>query len=547
MSLPLIVDVGIGLLFIYLILSLLASEIQELITTLFQWRAKHLREAIEILLAGESQTPVDANSTEKATVQIELDYAKQLANNLYHHPLLRSLNQEARGIIGRIGQLTSRLTNTTKIFSGDTSAPSYIPSGTFAATLLSVLKVEDLAQILSEVKLAKFMQEKLLNPVQEIVIDLRNSKANDRLLEPELQKLEANLQQIIQNFIDREITLTNSLQRTANSTQQFLRSAETVLPEDSLCKTCLKRLNVLHQEIQTLLQEAEPSLTEIISELKALRGIAQTMVRSRGDYSFALSQFRDEASRDRFQQGYATLQVMNDLMRQGSQGRETYEQVLLRLPPHVIDSLTTLAKQAQLRVEGVQQGVARLQQEVALWFDNAMDRTSGVYRRNAKGVAIILGFLIAIGTNTDTLNMINRLRTAPVLRETYGQAAQQLINANPETIVCLEGAQDRATRQNCINSGGVRRTVANLQDTLDASNSLPLGWSAENLREQWQPEKDGVFLSGLKLLIGWLVSAIAISMGAPFWFNLINRVVNVRNAGNPPPAKTEPNPSDSQV
>jgi hypothetical protein len=41
MSFPVIVDIAIGLAFIYLLLSLLASEIQELIATILQWRAKH--------------------------------------------------------------------------------------------------------------------------------------------------------------------------------------------------------------------------------------------------------------------------------------------------------------------------------------------------------------------------------------------------------------------------------------------------------------------------------------------------------------------------
>ena len=56
MSLPLVLDVAIGLAFIYLILSLLASEIQELLTTLLQWRAKHLKDSIEVLLAGGAGT-----------------------------------------------------------------------------------------------------------------------------------------------------------------------------------------------------------------------------------------------------------------------------------------------------------------------------------------------------------------------------------------------------------------------------------------------------------------------------------------------------------
>ena len=48
MNLLFILDIALGLVFTYLILSLLASEILELIATLLQWRAAHLRKSIEI-------------------------------------------------------------------------------------------------------------------------------------------------------------------------------------------------------------------------------------------------------------------------------------------------------------------------------------------------------------------------------------------------------------------------------------------------------------------------------------------------------------------
>jgi hypothetical protein len=47
MNLPFVLDVAIGLIFVYLILSLLTSEIQELLATLLQWRAAHLKKSIE--------------------------------------------------------------------------------------------------------------------------------------------------------------------------------------------------------------------------------------------------------------------------------------------------------------------------------------------------------------------------------------------------------------------------------------------------------------------------------------------------------------------
>ncbi|MEH1803369.1 MAG: hypothetical protein V7L13_30240 [Nostoc sp.] len=68
MNLPVVVDITLGLVFIYLILSLLASEIQELIATFLQWRAKHLKKSIELLLAGGSQTKGSDIPDEKSDI-----------------------------------------------------------------------------------------------------------------------------------------------------------------------------------------------------------------------------------------------------------------------------------------------------------------------------------------------------------------------------------------------------------------------------------------------------------------------------------------------
>ena len=56
MSLPIVLEIAIGLIFVYLTLSLVASEIQEILSALLQWRAEHLKRSIEQLLAGDTQS-----------------------------------------------------------------------------------------------------------------------------------------------------------------------------------------------------------------------------------------------------------------------------------------------------------------------------------------------------------------------------------------------------------------------------------------------------------------------------------------------------------
>jgi hypothetical protein len=176
MSLPLILEVAIGLVFIYLTLSLLASEIQEIVGTLLQWRAEHLKRSIEVLLAGNDPESRQA--------------AEEFANQLYDSPLIRSLNQEATGPIGRgfrlfnktIGSLYRLLTRTRNVFGKSTSGPSYIPAPAFAQTLLENLRLDAIRNVLVDSRLRRLIEERMMLPVNHIVNDLRASTANEFLL-----------------------------------------------------------------------------------------------------------------------------------------------------------------------------------------------------------------------------------------------------------------------------------------------------------------------------------------------------------------------------
>ncbi|PMB27750.1 hypothetical protein CEN45_00525, partial [Fischerella thermalis CCMEE 5198] len=181
MNLPFILDVAIGLIFIYLILSLLASEIQELIATVFQWRAEHLKKSIEILLAG------DVESAEEAHVI-------QLANRIYDNPLVKNINQEAKGLfvtiprkitwaIGSLYRMVKKprpgTDKSTSIFGEKKhSGPSYIPADIFATTLVETLQIPALVQKLTESRLKKFKEQRLAE-IEEIIIKLQEQTSGD--------------------------------------------------------------------------------------------------------------------------------------------------------------------------------------------------------------------------------------------------------------------------------------------------------------------------------------------------------------------------------
>jgi hypothetical protein len=132
----------------------------------------------------------------------------------------------------------------------------------------------------------------------------------------------------------------------------------------------------------------------------------------------------------------------------------------------------------------------RFQDGIAGWFDSAMERLSGVYKRRQLLVSWLLALLLAILFNIDSIHLFRTLWQHPAL------AAQ--IGAAP-------GALDAAA--------------------LHQLWTLPIGWSG------FPPVLDAGFVLQAG---GWLVTASTTLFGAPFWFDLLQRAINLRSTGAKP-------------
>ena len=87
-----------------------------------------------------------------------------------------------------------------------------------------------------------------------------------------------------------------------------------------------------------------------------------------------------------------------------------------------------------------------------------MERASGVYRRNARGIAILIGFLFAIATNSDTFYMVSRLSKDTLLRSTISQAADQAIVITSAT---------RSPTSNTSTSGTIQADLEAVKTAVD--------------------------------------------------------------------------------
>jgi hypothetical protein len=153
----------------------------------------------------------------------------------------------------------------------------------------------------------------------------------------------------------------------------------------------------------------------------------------------------------------------------------------------------------------------QLQSEVESWFDRSMARASGVYKRNARGIAILIGIAVAVLANADTLNIVENLSSNSALRAAITDNAGQIV------------AEDRPGDRD------LNRLKDEMRDTL-RDVSLPIGWKVEIVEQQNLADRN-IAVPYVRRIIGWFISGVAISMGASFWFDLLGKIVDIRNTG----------------
>jgi hypothetical protein len=150
-------------------------------------------------------------------------------------------------------------------------------------------------------------------------------------------------------------------------------------------------------------------------------------------------------------------------------------------------------------LQNTQGNFSRAQLNLEGWFDDAMDRASGWYRRRTQVWTILIAVVVTIAINADTITIARSLWTAPTLR------------------------------------GAIIAKAASLPANASEINELGqlMGWTAAiaaNL-DPWV---------WLMRVVGWILTITAVSMGAPFWFDVLNKFVNLRNAGRSPSESSKP-------
>ena len=157
--------------------------------------------------------------------------------------------------------------------------------------------------------------------------------------------------------------------------------------------------------------------------------------------------------------------------------------------------------------------VAKARENIEAWYNSAMDRVSGWYKRRTHWLLLASGFVLAAVINADSIAIAQRLSVDRPLREALVAASSEYAKAGAAT---------------ATNSPAEERLKSNLTQLRDLG--LPLGWT---LTKNDDPRSVYIGSRWIVRIIGWLLTACAVSMGAPFWFDLLNKVSVVRSTVKP--------------
>lgn len=138
------------------------------------------------------------------------------------------------------------------------------------------------------------------------------------------------------------------------------------------------------------------------------------------------------------------------------------------------------------------------------WFDGAMSRVSGWYKRKTQIIVCVLSLLVAVGMNVNTVSIADRLVHDDAVRAAVVQQAADTTARSGDSL------EETATKVSAVERLG-----------------LPLGWN----KPAGDPARPDLRDHFARTVGGWLLTFLALSLGAPFWFDALSKLAGLRSTG----------------
>ena len=185
------------------------------------------------------------------------------------------------------------------------------------------------------------------------------------------------------------------------------------------------------------------------------------------------------------------------------------------------------------------------QQRLEAWYEQGMNRVSGWYKRTSQIRIYVLAAAVTLFINADTLRILDTLwnnptRSALLVEHAKGRLEKGRPDAEGQSSTANEKANDATASKSAQTP---EKDVITPQEKQLLGQVA--GWQGDRYSDRPQHKTAADFGLWIWYLLknrlgGWLITMLAVSLGAPFWFDTLSRFMNVRSAGKPPENSTEP-------
>ena len=207
--------------------------------------------------------------------------------------------------------------------------------------------------------------------------------------------------------------------------------------------------------------------------------------------------------------------------------------------------------------------VKEAERAIEEWYDGKMGQTQDMYARYMQTLSLLIGLLLALLLNVDSLHLAQVLWVDDSLREQVNAAAmtaldesnQRSVAESTETDTPSDSTADETTSDEAVDEiiDSYQEAQAILTDLLELN--LPIGWTYRTSTDDVEPALTGRYYdltddprnayNLLPVTSGWYwrlivklaglsVTAFAVAQGAPFWFDVLRRLAGQTSPSNTP-------------
>ena len=189
--------------------------------------------------------------------------------------------------------------------------------------------------------------------------------------------------------------------------------------------------------------------------------------------------------------------------------------------------------------------IGKFRENIEIWFNNAMDRVGGWYKRKSQWVIALIAIVVTLALNVDALQIVQHLNTQSALRDAVVAQAKAFSDSRTASGQPPSAGDSAVTDTKAASVEGLVGNARSVNAQLD-NLELPIGWyrpsqaAGNDSRAIFRNENrlvlqtTGWFDTVGFHIVGWLLTALAVSLGAPFWFDTLNKFMSIRAAGKAP-------------